>query len=146
MAGEIVGVEYWTSLIGHDRHYFMERGCFVDCRGKLQIAATSMFGYGVRIITQTHDISEGAANAYAQNRCVRVDDYAWIASFALLFGCHVGDHAIVSAGSVVSGVVVPSYCMVQGNPSCIVARFNHELQKWVRLETPVACPVWKERK
>lgn len=141
MNGEIVG--NYKDTIQHPQYYFHERGCFVDCRGNISIDKTTVFGYGVKMLSQAHDISTGDCGV-AVNRNIQIDGNSWIASFAILYACWIQSHAVVSCGSVVSGVIVPSYTMVQGNPAKVVAVYKDN--KWNRLETPIDCKSWLARK
>ena len=105
-------------------HYFESRECFLDCRGPLVISAKSIWGFGVRVLTESHDISQwpvlGAPVPYG----VTVEAGAWICSFSLLVGCSIGAGAIVAAGSVVRGQLVAPNVMVAGNPARVIARWN----------------------
>ncbi len=119
--------------VGLPRSYFDKRDILLDCRGPLVIDATSQWGFGIVVLTQSHDISAGPGKlgkvtAYP----VRVDAGAWIGSGALLTGCHIGTGAIVAAGTVVRGQTVAPGVMVAGNPARVIARWNGE--RWVYLE------------
>ena len=115
----------------------------VDCRGEVIISKTSVFGYGVKIFSESHDISEGVCGV-AVTRRVRIDENCWIASGAFLAACWLQHHAFVAGGSVVSGVIVPSYCLVQGNPAQIVAKYYDG--RWNRLPSPEPLQPWPERR
>lgn len=111
---------YDKSKAGHDEVYYVERHCFIDYRGDLCIHPESYWGFGCKVITQTHSIAGGWFHPIAENRRVQVDDQAWICSFAILYNCHIGHHAIVSIGSVVSGLTVPPYHVAAGNPARLI--------------------------
>lgn len=121
----------WPSTIGLSWEYFARRGCFLDCRGPLTIAADSVWGFAVRVLTESHDISRwpelGATVPYG----VTVESGAWIGSGALLCGCRIGRGSIVAAGTVVRGQDVAPGMMVAGNPARVVARWDGE--RWVYL-------------
>jgi acetyltransferase-like isoleucine patch superfamily enzyme len=104
--------------------YFNVRGCFLDCRGPLTISATSSWGVGVRILTESHDLSQWPKLGPSVPYGVTVEDGAWIGSYALLTGCKIGEHAIVAAGSVVRGQVVSPLTMVAGDPARVIARWE----------------------
>lgn len=111
---------------GRTKHYFEERWTFMDCRGEVTISASAHFGFGVKIISATHryDPTNEADNlGRLVKTVVQIDDHAWIASHALLYRCHVKHHAIVGAGAVVKGVVVPAFSIVEGNPARVVSIF-----------------------
>lgn len=85
------------------------------------------------VLTESHDISGGPGNlGTVVPRGVRVDAGAWICSYSLLVGCHIGAGVIVSAGSVVRGQNVVPGVIVAGNPARVVARWLEG--KWVYMD------------
>ena len=116
---------------GHDEWYFSTRLAFLDMRGKLQISPLSHWGYGCKVITQTHDIINGEFNQTTRDVAVIVDDHAWITSFSTLYKCHVKHHAIVSIGSVVADMQVEPYTVVAGNPARQIAHWDFEKKRWI---------------
>ena len=142
MIGQIIGEI--PATIQHPAQYFHERGCFVDCRGDVRIDATAMFGYEVKILSASHDIHEGLGPQV--DRRVWIDQGAWIASFSILCGCWIQHDAVVAAGSVVNGVIVPSYSMVQGNPARVVASYDLGTKRWIRLPVHLDLERWPDRR
>lgn len=117
--------------VGRAWPYFRQRGCVLDTRGPLVIHATSRWGLGVRVVTRSHDIKTWPALGATIDRGVRVDEGAWIGSYSLLIGCHIGAHAIIAAGTVVRCQDVAPYTMVAGNPARVIARW--QAGRWVYL-------------
>ena len=115
---------YDESKAGHPEHYFSERHSIIDYRGNLKISPLSYLGYGNTIITVSHSLMNGEFNQKTVRKRVIIDDYAWITSKCVLYDCHIMHHAIVSIGSVVSGIVVEPYTVVQGNPAKPIARWT----------------------
>jgi len=120
------------------KHYFEERWTFFDCRGDVTISKKAHFGFGVKIVSASHrynpeidDDNLGKMN----RKTVIVDDHAWIGSHALLYDCHVNHHAVVGAGAVVKGVIVPSYSIVEGNPAKVISIYIGGRPQ--RLEEPI---------
>ena len=111
------------ATVGLPADYFLGRGCFVDAKGPLTIAAGTYWGYGVRVLTRSHAIGEGGVGAVIP-RPVVVARGAWIGSFALLYNCQIGEGAIVAAGAVVRSCEVAPRVMVAGNPAEVVARWD----------------------
>jgi acetyltransferase-like isoleucine patch superfamily enzyme len=109
--------------VGHPRDYFDIRGIELDCRGELEIDATSNWGWDVRVYTQSHYIKDGQFGG-AIHRPVIVKANAWIGSGSILYNCIVGEGAIVAAGTVVRSCEVKPYTMVAGNPARVIARFK----------------------
>jgi len=100
----------------------LEPGWFVarqfdmlDMRGDLRILSNAdiLMGRHVRIITASHEIVNGVASPSMQVRRCWIDHHAFVGSYALLYNCVIGHHAVVSVGSVVSSMLVPPYCMVE---------------------------------
>jgi maltose O-acetyltransferase len=69
----------------------------------------------VKILTATHDLEDPQWKTVRKS--VQIDDYAWIATGAIILpGVHVGRGAVVGAGAVVGRDVEP-YTVVAGNPA-----------------------------
>jgi len=119
-------------------HYFAERFTFLDCRGNVIISEKAHFGFGVRIVSASHRYNPSGDPddlGKMNKKTIIIDDHAWIGSHALLYDCHVQHHAIVGAGAVVKGVVVPSYSIVEGNPARVVSVYIGGQPQ--RLEEPI---------
>jgi acetyltransferase-like isoleucine patch superfamily enzyme len=122
----------WPTTIGHPWYYFTVRGCVLDCRGPLTIHPDTMWGYGVKVLTMSHDTSQGPGRiGVITERGVTVDEGAWIGSYALLCGCHIGAGAVVAAGTVVRGQDVAPGVMVAGNPARVVAHWAGERWRYL---------------
>ncbi len=108
--------------------YFEMRYTYLDCRGTLEIHEKSHWGFGVTVLTLSHDISRGVAGFMDElvDRPVIVKKGAWIASGALLYNCIIGEGAVVAIGSVVRSCEVAPGTMVAGNPAEVVARWDDE--------------------
>jgi maltose O-acetyltransferase len=128
-AGKLIGE--LPPTVGLPWNYFEKRSCFLDCQGPLAIAADSKWGYGVRVLTQSHKIDAWPTLGPVIPYGVTVESGAWVGSFALLAGCWIGAGSIVAAGTVVRGQTVAPGVMVAGNPARVVARWNGE--KWCDL-------------
>ena len=112
--------------------YFIRRGILLDCRGPLTIDATSIWGFDITVLTESHDIKGGPGPIgpvipYG----VWVEANVWIGSRALLVGCRIGKGSIVAAGTVVRGQDVAPGVIVAGNPARVIARWDG--QRWVYL-------------
>ena len=111
--------------VGKSAHYFAERGCFIDCRGELEIDPTAELGFDIRIFTATHDPDWllGGITGYRFAK-VTIGPNAWICSSAMLYNCTIGEGAIVALGSVVRSMTVHPFTMVAGNPAKIIGYFK----------------------
>ena len=115
----------WPKTIGLSWEYFAIRGCVLDCRGPIEIDKGSTWGFGVRVLTESHDISFGpGVLGPVIARGVYVEPGAWIGSYALLVGCRIGAGAIVASGTVVRCQNVAPGVMVAGNPARVIARWD----------------------
>ena len=104
-------------------HYFYERFCFVDCRGgPLVIDKDANIGIGVKIITSSHNIYTGEFGSI-NFKPVKIEGNTFIGSFSILYNCTIKTGAVVGIGSVISGMVVPPYTAVAGNPAKVIAKF-----------------------
>jgi acetyltransferase-like isoleucine patch superfamily enzyme len=132
LAAHLGTLDYPTK-VGLPLSYFQIRGIFLDARGPLEISATSVWGFEVRVYTESHDVDQGPGQTGATVPYgVVVEDGAWIGSHSVLAGCRIGAGAIVAAGSVVRGQTVAPGVMVAGNPARVVARWDG--QRWVYLD------------
>jgi len=62
-----------------------------------------------------------------------IEDETWIgANSVITAGVHIGKHAIVAAGSVVTKNV-PAYCIVAGNPAKMIKKYNEVTKDWERV-------------
>lgn len=123
-----------TSTCELSKDYFLQRGCFIDARGILEVDGTANFGFGVRVLTQSHDINGGEFGGTI-NRKVVIGKNVWIGSFALLYNCIIHDGAIVAAGAVVKSCEIMPNTMVAGNPAQVIARrvggkWIYLIEKW----------------
>lgn len=132
----LVGRAGLPGTVGRPWHYFAQRGCVLDGRGPLVIHPTSRWGLGVKVITRSHETGGWPGLGKTIDRGVRVDAGAWIGSYAVLVGCHIGAHAIVAAGTVVRCQDVAPNVMVAGNPARVVARWDGET--WIYLPEAVS--------
>jgi maltose O-acetyltransferase len=96
----------------------------------LVIHRQSCWGPGVVVLTQSHDITSGSMGP-VRSYGVTVDAWAWIGGYALLTGCHIGEKAVVAAGTVVRGQDVAPGVMVAGNPARVIARWDAHYEHWI---------------
>jgi maltose O-acetyltransferase len=110
------------------------RNVTLDCRGTLKIHHDTYWGWNITVITMGHDIREGITPGFAEpalDRPVIIDRMAWICSGAMLYGCHIGEGAIVAFGAVVRAQDVKPYVMVAGNPARVIARWDGKTWKYL---------------
>jgi acetyltransferase-like isoleucine patch superfamily enzyme len=94
--------------------------------GNIEIGDWVFFGHGVQLLTGTHDVTQLLEQRQcaipANGRDIVVRQGAWISSGVIVIGpCTIGEHAVVAAGSVVTGDVPPC-TMVGGVPARPIKR------------------------
>lgn len=92
--------------------------------GDVTIGDHCSFGPGSIIQTQNHDYDTGDALPYGRGfvcKPVQIEDCVWIGmNVTLLPGTHIGEGAIIQAGSVVHGEI-PPLAIAGGNPAKVFA-------------------------
>lgn len=132
--GVLLGEWDSSKVSGLQPEWFVTRQVdMLDMRGDLRIMSKDdiLFGRHVRIITASHEMVGDGFSPELQVRRCWIDHHAFIGSYALLYNCVIGHHAVVSVGSVVSSMLVPPYCMVEGNPAQIVREYREG--RWRRV-------------
>ncbi len=92
--------------------------------GEITVGEYAFFGHGVAVLTGTHDITTFDAQRQVavpkSGRDVVIGRGVWVSTNALVLGpCRIGEHAVVAAGSVVTGDV-PAYAVVGGVPARVL--------------------------
>lgn len=98
-------------------------GTFMNTAGgTIHMEEFSFLGPWVQLLTGSHDYAkfdrERMDSVYRARDCsIRIRRGAWIAGGSIVIGpCEIGEHAVITAGSVVTGNV-PAYAMMRGNPA-----------------------------
>lgn len=118
---EVLGIE--NLVIGNDS--VVGWHCLLDARGGLVIGDHVAIASYVLIIGGGHDLE--APEFWSISSSIRIEDYAWIASRALIGrGAHIGRGAVVVANSVVSKPVAP-YKIVGGSGAKPMGERPHQL-------------------
>lgn len=118
---EVLGVE--NLVIGDDS--VIAWHCQVDARAGLVIGDHVAIASHVLIIAGTHDLA--APEFWSVSAPIYIEDYAWIASRALIGqGSHIGRGAVVTANTVVAKEVAP-YKIIGGTGAKIMGERPHDL-------------------
>jgi acetyltransferase-like isoleucine patch superfamily enzyme len=93
----------------------VNRGVYLDNRAGITIGKQVSIAHDARIYTMGHDVHD--AGFATKGASVRIDDHAVIFAGAMIMpGVHLGEGAVVMAGSVVTKSV-PAMRIVGGNPA-----------------------------
>ena len=109
-----IHVKYpWRVAIGD--HAWIGEGAWLDSLGEIRIGAHACLSQGCMVETGNHDWSRPAFDLVVKD--VAVEDGAWAAVGSLLLpGSRLASHAVLGAGSVLSGDTEP-YGIYVGVPA-----------------------------
>ena len=109
-----VNIKYpWRLAVGD--HAWIGEGAWIDSLGNVTIGANACLSQGCMIETGNHDWSKPSFDVKVQD--VVVEDGAWAAVRSLLLpGSKLASHAVLGAGSVLSGETEP-YGIYVGVPA-----------------------------
>jgi acetyltransferase-like isoleucine patch superfamily enzyme len=98
--------------------------------GDITVGKDAFFGHNVAVLTGTHDITkfgrERQTTFPQSGRDVVIGEGVWVASHAVVLApVTIGEHAVVAAGSLVTGDV-PPYAIVAGRPARVVRVIDPE--------------------
>lgn len=106
-------------------HSVINENCRLDNRGELTIGNNVSISSEVCILTADHDVQ--SPSFAGRNRPVRIDDYVFLGTRALILpGVTIGRGAVVAAGAVVTKDVV-ALSIVAGSPAKEIGRRNPDL-------------------
>jgi acetyltransferase-like isoleucine patch superfamily enzyme len=100
---------------------------------------------GHHVMLAQHVVVSGLNHGYqnihtpiSQQQCqvkpIVIEDGCWIgANSVITAGVHIGKHAVVAAGSVVTKDV-PPFSVVAGNPARLLKQYNSATQRWEKAQ------------
>lgn len=121
----------WSSRVyGNERKLHLHPTAVVNdalfnlSSGEITVEEYAFFGHGVSVLTGTHDITTfdraRQVTVPTSGRDVVIGRGVWVSTNALVLGpCRIGEHAVVAAGSVVTGDV-PAFSIVGGVPAKVI--------------------------
>ncbi|MDA4126855.1 MAG: acyltransferase [Thaumarchaeota archaeon] len=99
------------------------------CTGGVSIGKNVNISDGVVFITAKHDVN--SPKFEAEYEPIVVEDWAWLATNAIILGgVTVGEAAVVAAGAVVTHDIQP-YSIVAGNPAKVVGERKRQQFEYV---------------
>lgn len=116
----------WNITIGNS---VIAVGCILDGREKITIGDNVVFGSGVHLWTEEHDLNDSYFGVTPQHsQPIIVDDYAWICSDStLLPGTYVREGAVVASRACVVKDCEP-YVVYGGVPARKISNRNSDLK------------------
>ena len=107
-----------TQKIAYPLEYFSQRECVLDCRspGAIEIEDGAHIGWFVRFICVSHNVGQNRFGELITRRVV-VRKGAFVAAYATLYNCEIGEGSVVALGAVVRSMSVEPWTMVEGNPA-----------------------------
>lgn len=116
------------------RGVFVNRNCYFDLTGHVEIDSDCEIGHGTVFITARHEIGPSTKRCGAISSAgIHVGQGAWIAAESRLMpGIGIGSGAVVAAGSVVTRSV-PTNTLVGGIPA-------REIRALDAVEIPIEAP------
>ena len=104
----------------------LNSNCRMDPRGGIEIGSNASISNEVIILTADHDMD--SPDFVGRTRSVKIDDYAWIGTRAMILpGVTIGRGAVVAAGAVVTKSVEP-FSVVAGLPARPVRSRGQDLR------------------
>lgn len=153
IGGANIGRHVWLYAMVHDtseQSYepeisigtgtFIQDFSHITCARSLTIGDQVLIGRSVLITDSIHNYEDINLPVVAQglrSRPTSVGDGSWVGNHAVIIGCHVGRHCVVSANAVVTKDV-PDFCVVGGVPARILKRYDAGCGEWVRVEGEAA--------
>ncbi len=107
----------------------------ISCIHEISIGQSCLIAERVFITDTGHRFEDPTVpiiiSGNTTGRPVVIDDDVWIGVNAcILPGVHIGYHAVIGAGSVVTSDV-PAYSVAAGNPARVIKAYDHETHSWI---------------
>ena len=135
--------EYGTHIkIG--KKFFANYNCVMIDVAKIEIGDNCMFGPNVSIYTAGHPIHpDTRKSGYEYGKSVTIGDNVWIGgSVVIIPGVHIGDNAVIGAGSVVTSDI-PDMVVAAGNPCRIIREITDEDRRYYYKREEIDGEAWK---
>lgn len=125
---------YWpvhksSKIVGEQNIYVgvgtfpgLQRNIYIQGTGKLHFGDYTIIGQNSGILSGNHDIHD---YRILTPRDTKIGSYCWVGmNSVVLGGVVLGDHTIVSAGSVVTKSFPNGYCIIGGVPAKIIKEID----------------------
>lgn len=106
-----------------------------------------MLAPNVAIYTAGYTLHPQLRNlGYEYGRPVVIGNNVWIGgNTVILPGVHIGDNAVIGAGSVVTGDI-PPWCVAAGNPCRVIRTITEADKAFAYKDCPVDKEIWESMK
>jgi len=109
-------------------------GCHISGKGNVHIGDNSVIGFETLIISDTHNYKGNYLPYDGEfiTKDIIIGDFVWVgARVIILPGSHIGEGAIIQAGSVVHGEI-PPLAIAGGNPAKVFMMRNENHYNYVK--------------
>lgn len=119
------------------KNFHATRNLTIQCAGNITIGDNVLVASDVFIINYNHGLSPLTAS-YLENKLdvseIVIGNGVWLGNnVVVLPGVHIGEKAIIGAGSVVTRDV-PPYSIAVGNPAKVIKKYNNITQQWENID------------
>jgi len=126
LSGHVVPIEFISHQGAHliiGDHTFINYGASISAHKFVSIGRHCLLGHYIFIFDNNqHDLRRH--HALPPSAPVVIEDHVWIGSRVIILpGVHIGHHAAIGAGSVVTKSI-PPYSLAVGNPARVVRRLD----------------------
>ena len=105
----------------------ISQGCFLQVRGRVSIGDDVIFGPGVKVFSENHNIEDDTVPIREQGVTrigVIIEDGVWLgAGCTILDGVSIGKNSVVAAGSIVTKSV-GAELVVAGVPARVIRKLS----------------------
>jgi len=124
--GTVVLIElitYTSGRIEIGNHTFINFGSSIAARASVKIGSYCHLGHYTFVMdNDQHDVVRHSE--LPRSEPVIIEDHVWIGSKAVILpGVHIGSHAVIGAGSIVTKDIPPR-CVAAGNPARVLRRLT----------------------
>ena len=136
--GENLTVNYSTIVTPNTKigHHCNFNGMLIKGTGEVTIGNYFHSGRGCWLISSYHDYDHDDAIPYGRNNVITkttIDDFVWLGDHVTIIGgCHIGEGAVIQAGSVVVHDI-PPYAVAGGHP-CEVFKYR-DIDHFLKLKS-----------